>query len=79
MLNSKAKYNLMSLVLEQMLQFGIKGFMLLTLTLIGFSQLVAAFSPGTRWKVNPFKGLYHSGLLANEVLPIPRLMNYSRC
>lgn len=67
----------MAIALEQILQFGFKGFMLLSVTLTGLSHVIAAFSPGTRWKVNPFKGFYHSGLLADKVLPIHRLMTYS--
>lgn len=55
----------MAVALEQILKFGFKGFMLLSLTLTGLSHLIAAFSPGTRWKVNPFKDFYHSGLLTN--------------
>lgn len=50
--------------------------MLLSPALPGLSHLTAALSPGTRWKVNPFKGFYLSALLADKVLSIHRLMNY---
>lgn len=56
----------MAVALEETLQSGIKGFMLLSLVLTSLSHLIAAFSPGTGWKVNPFKRFYHAGLLADK-------------
>jgi len=66
----------MAVATEQILWSGLKGFMFLSQAVIGLSHLTADLSPGTRWKVNPFKVFYHSVLLADKVVPVHRLMNY---